>query len=271
MSAARLWKSVVSKSFCSQTRRRKKKKVFSFFSGLHGNLDQNPINQLICDCEGRALSLWLTPRGSGPSSRWWTDAFWFAQEEKSLSTARGSSGPDGAALLPPVAKKEKKRGTYELLKFLLWREHLSDSAVRARDSPSKMAREQHEATRYLDSARRCKLSELAPTWSDKQSERPSTSGFTAAGRTACGSICKHCSTEDLSSVCVCEGWEVGGVVPGCLRWWSTGSQTWHWLEASPPCLPPPHSADQSGLASSTLFRPGNKSGHRLWLSGFLDC
>lgn len=107
-------------------------------------------------------------------------------------------------------KKEKKRGTYELLKFLLWREHLSDSAVRARDSPSKMAREQHEATRYLDSARRCKLSELAPTWSDKQSERPSTSGFTAAGRTACGSICKHCSTEDLSSVCVCEGWEVGG-------------------------------------------------------------
>lgn len=44
-------------------------------------------------------------------------------------------------------------------------------------------------------------------------------------------------------------------VPGCLRWWNMESRTWHWLVASPPCLQPPHWAGQSGLASSTLFRP----------------
>lgn len=44
-------------------------------------------------------------------------------------------------------------------------------------------------------------------------------------------------------------------IPGCLRWWSMGSQTWHWLVASPPCLQPLHLADQSGLALNTLFHP----------------
>lgn len=62
-----------------------------------------------------------------------------------------------------------------------------------------------------------------------------------------GLFTKRCLTEVM---CACLR-----DVPGCLRWWSMGSQTWHWLVASPPCLQPLHSADRSGLASSTPFHP----------------
>lgn len=135
---------------------------------------------------------------------------------------------------------QKKQDKYELFKFLALEEGsaFSRRCLCAINSESRMTEQQQKTTRYLDRACRCKwaaaffLFESAPRW------------FYCTGMI--NTVNKHCEKR----LCVC--------VPGCLRWWSMGSQTWHWLAASPPCLQPLHSADRSGLASNTPFRPVHK-------------
>lgn len=137
----------------------------------------------------------------------------------------------------------------ELFKFLLWR----GSTFERQGSKLRTSGKQQKCMRFLDHARLAWVSSsvcLAHLHEESGSlwrKSVLRAYFTCTRVQITHRGIQHLLTE----VTWVRRWDV----PGCLRWWNMESQTWHWLVASPPCLQPPHWAGQSGLASSTLFRP----------------
>lgn len=132
---------------------------------------------------------------------------------------------------------------YEWFKFLLWR----GSACERHGSKLGMTGKQQNRVTFLDSAHLCDWTAAGVCRSSLRAQCERSPGASSSA----GAVNSRRASTRLDRSQRASGQEV----PGCLRWWNMGSQTWHWWAASPPCPQPRRSAGQSGPASSTLFHP----------------